>query len=681
MVQHSMHLGGSIIQAAGLLVAAILGVSATTVAASQIDNFQLLDHQGSAHELYYHTDAKAVVLIAHKETCHAIGTGVAQLAELTGKFAPLGVQFMFVDSNTSASQEVSEERRKRLATGAKELAKRGVAVPILDDESRLISESLSFVQAGDAVVVDPKRWDSTWRGNLVGKSATVGQLGEVLSAMVANGQIPDVAAASSTVADHKLPIDDDCALNLAVADTEHQSISYVNDVAPILQDNCVTCHRPGGIGPWQMNSYAMIKGFAPMIREVLRTKRMPPWHADPHVGDWANDKGLSIAEQQTLVHWVEAGAPRGDGEDPLLANVEPAVDWPLGEPDMIINIPEFKVPASGVVDYQFPWVENTLDKGVWVRAVTVKPGDRTVVHHVLAGTSEPGEKIKNGGDVFDNYLIGYAPGAESNVMPEGMGVYVPKDGHFLFQLHYTPTGKAAVDRSQMALYFADEKPANYLRHSVVMDPTIRIPAGDGAYEEAAYFEFYKDATLFTLAPHSHYRGRSSTFTLVYPDGEEELLLNVPAYDFNWQRGYEFATPKSVPAGARLVHRTVYDNSNLNPSNPDAERVVPWGLQSWDEMLYGDFIFAWNDETSDAPFHDSQRMDDTQFIGFADQNLDGKLSKDELSKKMQKRMANAFKAGDANNDGALSVEEFVSLRNRSAQTNSQTNTAGAATGGR
>jgi len=635
------------------IVAAASCIGDAHATASQVDNFQLLDHAGAAHELYYHSNAKAIVLIAHKETCHAIGASVKQLAELTGEFAPQGVQFMFVDSNSPAGSEsaaVGEEeatqRRPRLAMGAAELAKRGIDVPILDDETRLISESLEFAQAGDALVIDPQQWDLKWRGNLLQTSAesestSLAQLDGVLKALVANKEVPAASEAQGAAA---LLADDNCGLDLQASGADHQSISYVNDVAPILQDNCVTCHQTGGIGPWQMNSYTMIKGFAPMIREVLRTKRMPPWHADPHVGDWANDKGLTVAEQQTLVHWIEAGAPRGEGEDPLLANVDAAADWPLGEPDMIVNIPEFAVPASGVVDYQFPWVENTLDKGVWVRAVTVKPGDRTVVHHVLAGTSEPGEEIKSGGDVFDNYLIGYAPGAESNVMPEGTGVYVPKGGHFLFQLHYTPTGKATVDRSQMALYFSEEKPANYLRHSVVMDPTIQIPPGDGAYEEEAYFEFYKDATLYQVAPHSHYRGSSSTFTLVYPDGKEELLLNVPDYDFNWQRGYEFEEPKAVPAGARLVHRTVYDNSNLNPSNPDAERQVPWGLQSWDEMLYGDFIFAWNEETSDAPIHDPQRMEDTQFIGFVDKDLDGKITNEELPKPWRKDMAGAFQHG-------------------------------------
>ena len=632
---------------AALFSLASLAANAALTAA-RVDNFQLLDHTGAAHELYYYKNAPAIVLVAQQNACAAQTRQAAAIDGLRERFAPSGVKIMLLNASVADS-------RDNIASQAQAL---GVSLPVLDDETQLIAESLDLAAAGDVLVVNPKNWTLAHRGNLADTSAVVEALTALAGAADAKGKIAPAKVRRREAAS--------CAIEYAKRDENHAAISYTDTIAPILEQNCVVCHRPGGIGPWAMTNYTMVRGFAPMIREVLRTKRMPPWHADPHVGQWANDKGLTIEEQQTLVHWVEAGAPRGEGKDPLAANVTPAEDWPLGKPDLIIDIPEFAVPASGVVDYQFPWVENTLDRGVWVRAVSVKPGDRTVVHHILAGTSEPGEEIKSGGDVFDNYLIGYAPGTESNIMPEGTGVYIPKGGHFLFQLHYTPSGKATVDRSQMALYFADEKPANFLRHSVVMDPTIRIPANDGAFEEAAYFEFYRDATLYQLAPHAHYRGKSSTFTMVYPDGREELLLNVPAYDFNWQRGYELAEPLQVPAGSRLVHRTVYDNSELNPSNPDAKRVVPWGLQSWDEMLYGDFIFAWNEETSDTPFHDPERMDDTQFIGFADRNLDGKLEPSELNERWRKQMQGAFKHGDTDKDGALTVNEYIAVKNQSKQ---------------
>ena len=168
-----------------------------------------------------------------------------------------------------------------------------------------------------------------------------------------------------------------------------------------------------------MTEYTMIRGFAPMIREVVRTKRMPPWHADPHIGQWQGDRSLSIEEIQTLVHWIEAGAPRGDGPDPLESVKRASSKWPMGEPDLVLDIPGFEVPATGVVNYQFPYLKNPLDHGIWIKATTILPGDRSVVHHVLAGSTESNELPGREDNLFENYIIGYAPGAESYVMPEG----------------------------------------------------------------------------------------------------------------------------------------------------------------------------------------------------------------------------------------------------------------------
>ncbi len=250
-------------------------------------------------------------------------------------------------------------------------------------------------------------------------------------------------------------------------------------------------------------------------------------------------------------------------------------------------------------------------------------------------------------------------------MPEGTGVYVAPGGAYQFQLHYTPTGKATTDVTRMGLYFADERPGNFLRHQVVVDPTIRIAPNDPAHAEAAYYQFHRDAILYTLFPHSHYRGKASTFDLEYPDGRTERLLSVPDYDFNWQRGYDFVEPRPVPAGARLIHRTVYDNSSRNPANPDPERTVPWGLQSWDEMLYGAFSFAWVEETADNPIHDSRRSEIAQWFGFMDKDMDAKLVWSELPDSLKKRLVQGFKHADANGDGGLDIDEFLVLQQRQA----------------
>jgi hypothetical protein len=322
------------------------------------------------------------------------------------------------------------------------------------------------------------------------------------------------------------------------------------------------------------------------------------------------------------------------------------------------------VPASGVVDYQFPTVKNPLDQGVWIRAATVVPGDREVVHHILAGTIDVDTtQLRRDSGVFDNYLIGYAPGNESHTFPEGTGVYIPPGGEFMFQLHYTPVGRETVDRSRIGLYFHATQPANFFRQDVVVNPMIKIPPRQAHHKEMAYYEFSKPAMLHDLVPHAHYRGVASRFELYKPDGSRELILNVPNYDFNWQRTYEFVEPRRIEAGTRLVHTTWYDNSAANPGNPDPDREVPWGLQSWDEMLYGAFSYTYVDETTESPIHDKQLARTTQFVGFLDKNIDGKLSWRELPKQLKKRLVQGFQAVDSNGDGGLDIREMNELNLR------------------
>ena len=172
---------------------------------------------------------------------------------------------------------------------------------------------------------------------------------------------------------------------------------------------------------------------------------------------------------------------------------------------------------------------------------------------------------------------------------------------------------------------------------------------------------WDDATIYSLVPHSHYRGKNSSFELVYPDGGRELILSVPNYDFNWQRTYSFTEPKVVPKGTKIVHQTTYDNSAKNPSNPDPDREVPWGLQSHDEMLYGSVIFSWNKESSDVPMHSTLTAGSAQFVGFLDKDMDGKLAKEELPERMRERLG-WFKWWfvDTNFDGGLDVAEIEAM---------------------
>lgn len=637
----------------GAALAALTLIVSAGAWAERVGNFTLLDQQGKAHELYYHDEAAAIVIMIQGNGCPIVRNAIGDYQRVAEQYAEDGVRFFMLNANL-------QDNRETIATEAREY---GIELPVLVDDSQLVAESLGVIRTAEVFVIDPSSWEVVYRGPMHDRityehqkpEPTERYLADTLDAVLAGDPVP--TAQRDAVG---------CLINFPARNEDHSKISYSDTVAPILTEKCTVCHSPGGIGPWAMTSYDMVRGFAPMIREVLLTRRMPPWHADPHVGDWRGDRSISTADKQTLVRWIEAGAPRGDGPDPLEAVEAISSAWPLGEPDLVIELPAFDVPASGVVDYKFPAVPNPLDEGVWIEAATIIPGDRAVVHHVLAGSSETYDPdAQEEESVFENYIIGYAPGAESYRMPEGTGVYVAPGGAYQFQMHYTPTGKATTDVTRMGLYFAEERPDNFLRHQVVLDPTIQIAPKDPEHEEAAYYQFHRDAVLYTLFPHSHYRGKASTFDLEYPDGRTERLLSVPDYDFNWQRGYDFVEPRQVPAGAKLIHRTVYDNSPRNPANPDPERTVPWGLQSWDEMLYGAFSYAWAEETAEQPIHDSRRSEIAQWFGFMDKNMDAKLSWSELPDSLKKRLVQGFKHADANGDGGLDIDEFLVLQQRQA----------------
>jgi peroxiredoxin len=632
-------------------------VFSTVSQAQRVDNFVLLDQNGEAQNLYYHQDAKAVVIMVQGNGCPIVRNAINDYKQVRDEFEASGVKFFMLNSNL-------QDSRSAIAAEAK---KYSIDFPILHDETQLVGEALDLVRTAEILVINPKTWEIEYRGPINDRQVYERQK-QKASAHYATDAIRDVISGKPVNVPKRDAIG--CLINFAERGGSHEKISYSQTIAPLLQEKCVICHTEGGIGPWAMSSYELVRGFAPMMREVIRTKRMPPWHADPHVGVWKSDKSLNVEQTQTLVHWIEAGALRGDGRDPLKEISIAQVEWPLGEPDLILELPEYTIPATGVVEYKFPRLANPLDRGEWVKSATVIAGNREVVHHILAGSIDQGasEEQRESG-VFDNYLIGYAPGNESNVFPAKTGVYIETGGEFTFQLHYTPNGVESVDRSKIGLYFHDEKPENFYRQDVVLNPKINIPANTARHAEVSYFQFNESALLHDLVPHSHYRGVASKFELINPDGSKELILSVPNYDFNWQRTYELVEPKLIAAGSKLVHTTWYDNSRANRSNPDPERNVTWGLQSWDEMLYGAFSYTLVNETTEAPIHDKDLADMTQFFGFTDKNMDGKLSWQELPRRFKKRLVQGFNSVDANGDGGLDIKEMYNIQKR-AEANQQ-----------
>ena len=614
--------------------------------ADRVENFRLLDQAHSSHELYYHKDAKAVVLMVTMNGCPIVRNMLPDLRKIRARFGD-DVEFKLINSSL----------QDNYASIRQEVADFGIDFPVLVDETQLIGEVLELDRSGEVLVIDTGNWNIIYRGPVNDRVGYEVQRDEARENYLAD-------ALEAVIDGRPVPQRDTfgCLINFPERGqkSEHAQISYTETIVPILKERCVSCHVPNGIGPWAMTSYDMVKGFSPMIREVIRTRRMPPWEVDTSLTGIHNARGLTVEERKTLVHWIEAGSPRGDGDDPLLAVKPLEKGWPLGEPDLVVEGPAFTVPATGIIEYQYPAIPNPLNRDVWVRAVSIQPGETKAVHHVLIGTSE--QEIPAGEQrldaVFQNYLMGYAPGAESYVYPEGTGVLVKAGGQIHLQMHYTSYGRESTDVSKVALYFHDEVPTYNLRQQVVIGFDLQIPPGEARHEERAYFEFDQPAIIYSLFPHAHYRGVETRFDVHLPDGTVEPLLHIPRYDFNWQHTYTLADPVKVPAGSRLVHRSVYDNSAANPANPDPARSVSWGLQSKDEMLYGGFFFRWENGTSDNPVHDELNFQIAQFYGALDNDFNGSLELNEMPRWLRQ----PFEAGqlaqfDTNNDNALSHPEY------------------------
>jgi peroxiredoxin len=560
----------------GISLAAFLSLSASALALNPgdtVDNFRLIDQNGQSHELYYLSDMKAVVLMADGTGCSASRATARTLGALRAKYQARGVEFLAIDSNLTDTPESIAKLAKA----------EGGEMPVLVDGLQLIGESLGFAHNGEVLVVNPQNWKAVYRGAVAKGSSNY--VADALDAMLAGTQV-------------KVTRTDAGGCDIVMPERErrsaHAQISYEKTIAPMLSEHCVACHREGGIAPWQMSSYEMVRGFSPMIREVLRTKRMPPWHADPHYGVFSNDRSLTAEQTKTLVHWIEAGSPRGAGDDPLTLVKKDWPAWPLGKPDLVVNLPKFDVPATGVIPYQMWTVENPLDHDVWVRAVDFLPGARSNLHHIIAtiGGEMAGQKRDTDGSLAD-----FVPGSEPLQIPPESGILLKKGAKFGFQAHYTVNGKATTDVTQMGLYFMDKPPQYRYRAAIMANPRIKIPANTKAYTDDATYKFDREVLVYSLHPHAHFRGSAAEFVAQYPDGHEAILLNVPKYEFNWQTTYELKTPIILPAGTAVKYSMTYDNSTQNKANPDPNREVPWGQQTWDEMLFGVIRFRYL--TSDA----------------------------------------------------------------------------------
>jgi hypothetical protein len=405
-----------------------------------------------------------------------------------------------------------------------------------------------------------------------------------------------------------------------------QTVTFTKNVAPILYKNCVVCHHLNDIAPMPLVTYKDVRPWSAAIREAVVQHAMPPWHSDPHVGDYRNDPRLSDQDIATIVNWVKAGSPEGNPHDlPTAPTFQGG--WHI-KPDVILSIPETTVAAGNQDDYEYIYVPTNFTEDRWIQAAEVVPGDRRVVHHatvsVVSAADAPKREASHGGaesvdqfhfrtgkvnhikpdaPVQDNGCTAtqglpepssgdvnhvpaiYLPGHLAEVRPPGYALKIPAGAYLQFQVHYSNRlGQVVKDKTSIGLVFAKEPVKHEVAQYEIWNNWFLIPPGDGSHKVTSCYVLPKDVEVVAYTAHMHFRGKSMKTEAIYPDGRHEVIFNVPRYDFRWQETYFLKHQYVMPKGTKLVTTAYFDNSANNPLNPDPTKAIRWGEPSNEEMM-------------------------------------------------------------------------------------------------
>jgi cytochrome c551/c552/thiol-disulfide isomerase/thioredoxin len=382
------------------------------------------------------------------------------------------------------------------------------------------------------------------------------------------------------------------------------TITYAKHVAPILRERCVGCHRQGGVGPFSLTEYADAKSWAADLVALTASGQMPPWKPLPGHQEYQNDRRMTDAEKKTLADWLATNCPQGDVKDMPPAKVFPS-EWQRGTPDLILHPNElYELEASGKDEYRCFVLPTSFSEDKFVSSFEILPGNRKVVHHVLAFIDttdastkldvkdpKPGYSTAAGfpGFVPNGGLGGWAPGNTGRPLPDGTARLLPKGAKIVMQVHYHKSGKPEKDQTRLGLYFS-KAPVERAAFDLVVLPLrarlggLRIPPGESRYPCKASLTLADDYLFYAVTPHMHLLGKEMEVKATFPDGKVDTLIHINDWDFNWQESYRYKEPLKLPKGTKLDLVAYFDNSSSNPNNPsDPPKLVTWGEQTNDEM--------------------------------------------------------------------------------------------------
>jgi peroxiredoxin len=642
-----------------------LAAAETTLAGkSKISlEFHLKNSDGKPVELTPQTAPQLTVICFLGTECPLARLYGPRLSDLQQKFASKGVRFIGLDSNPQDSPEEVREFAKE----------HHISFPLVKDPGNQIADKFDARRTSEVFVVDQTlairyrgRIDDQYQPGIARKQPTRDDLRLALEELLAGKPVSVVHTEAAG-----------CLIGRVKPASSDQSVTFSNQVSRILDRHCTECHRAGEIGPFALTNYDEVIGWGDTILETIDSGRMPPWNASTQHGQFANARLMPEADKQTLRNWVAAGMPFGKESElpPPRAN---QAEWQLPrKPDLVIPMRDrpFTVPASGTVEYQYFVVDPKFTEERWISSAQVIPGNRGVVHHCIVFIRPPdGSKMRGVG-----WLTGYVPGQRAFSMHSGRARRVPAGSKLVFQMHYTPNGTEQADLTRIGMNFVPASDVTHEVYSVIaLDQEFEIPPQTANHPVQAHVKrLPKQGELLAIVPHMHVRGQSIQVFSRSGD-KQQILLDVPRYDFNWQHVYELQTPVNLANVDALEFTALFDNSKRNPANPDPTQYVTWGDQTWQEMAVTFFEISEPLATADGqkpapeskPASDSKPMVSTPtgeaeeksaqvaaYVADFFQKFDG--NKDDVVERAETPLAFrnfGFSQMDANRDSKITREE-------------------------
>ena len=602
---------------------------------------------------------KAIVLAMTSSACPVSRKYAPTLARLEAAWRDRGVAFVFI--NSSEGEDIADIR--------KQIAEHRLAGTYVMDADHHLAAALGARTTAEVFVLDAAR-TITYRGAIddqYGLTTALeaprhSWLRDAIDATLQGKQPPVRATTVSGCAIEAPPVG-------GAQPPPTGGVTYHNRISRIVQDNCLECHRTGGVAPFPLETYAQVKSRSAMMRFAVNDGIMPPWFAtaaadQPH-SPWANDRSLTSQDKADLLAWLDSvDKPEGDPAAAPLARTFDG-EWTIAKPDVIVQIPEaVEIKVDGIMPYMHMRVDLDYDDDRWVQAIEVLPTARQVVHHVLVFVvpkAAVGDQVRDAIDETRGFFAAYVPGNGAVTFPEGFARILPKHSSLIFQVHYTPNGAATTDQTRLGMRFAPSPPRHTVRVAGIADRRIRIPPNEPNHDEHASLKVPFDVHVISLMPHMHVRGKAFRFETTLPDGSALTPLDVPRYDFNWQLTYRLREPLALPAGSVINTTAWYDNSIGNPANPDANATVEWGPQTFNEMMLGYIEYYTDAEDGQADFsrpagagRDLAAADRFErLLTLLDHDKDGVIAREEVPDRLQRQ----FKALDRDADGRLTREEM------------------------